>query len=70
MAGRVNAAEPSMAEEIANRDEARMIASILDGDVQLSCDAWQFSMVDCSRIELLDGCLVVLRRKVRVPDGH
>jgi len=35
MAGRVNAAEPSMAEEIANRDEARMIASILDGDVQL-----------------------------------
>lgn len=35
MAGRVNAKEPSMAEEIANRDEARMIASILDGDVQL-----------------------------------
>ena len=35
MAGRVNATEPSMAEEIANRDEARMIASILDGDVQL-----------------------------------
>jgi RNA polymerase sigma-70 factor, ECF subfamily len=35
MAGRVNAAEPTIAEEIANRDEARMIASILDGDVQL-----------------------------------
>jgi RNA polymerase sigma-70 factor (ECF subfamily) len=35
MAGRVNATEPSMAKEIANRDEARTIASILDGDVQL-----------------------------------
>ena len=35
MAGRVNATEPSMAEETASRDEARMIASILDGDVQL-----------------------------------
>jgi len=35
MAGRMNATEPSMAAEIANRDEARMIASILDGDVQL-----------------------------------
>jgi len=35
MAGRVNAAEPTITEEIANRDEARMIASILDGDVQL-----------------------------------
>jgi len=35
MAGRVNAAEPTIAEEIAHRDEARMIASILDGDVQL-----------------------------------